>query len=616
MDRDTVLQQRRGTAAAMAAANETPADGQIYYETDSNRIKVGNGTTPYNSLPYLRTEYALSDIAGLQAALNAKQDSGSYAADSHTHVAAHITDLAAVATTGSYTDLSNTPTIPSAYTLPTASASVLGGVKIGSGISIDGAGVISASAAYTLPAATTSTLGGVIVGTGIAVASGTVSVSYGTTAGTACQGNDSRLSDARTPVTHVHGNITNAGAIGSTSGLPVITTTGGVLTTGTFGTTVGTFCQGNDSRLSDARTPTAHTHAAADIVSGIIAAARLGTGVADSTTFLRGDGTWQVGTGGSGSGITQADADVRYVNTAGDSMTGALTVATTLAVGSGTTAQKLTVHDTTTPPYIQFVAANNSTCGLLFGDTDSTLSGRVQYNHTFDVMQFFTGGSERFRVTGTSVLVYAAGSAGTPALANGSDVGTGVWFPATGSLALSTAGIERMRVDNTGAVSVPGSLTVGGSAVVVTSDSRLSDARTPTSHTHGNITNAGAIGSTAGLPIVTTTAGVLTVGAFGTTSGSFCQGNDSRLSDSRTPTGSAGGSLAGSFPNPTIANSGVTAGTFTKVTVQADGRVTAGASVSTSDVSGLSTVASTGSYNDLTNRPSIPNRGLMFALFN
>lgn len=33
---------------------------------------------------------------------------------------------------------------------------------------------------------------------------------------------------------HTHGNITNVGAIGSTSGLPVITTTSGVLTTGTL----------------------------------------------------------------------------------------------------------------------------------------------------------------------------------------------------------------------------------------------------------------------------------------------------------------------------------------------------------------------------------------------
>ena len=32
-----------------------------------------------------------------------------------------------------------------------------------------------------------------------------------------------------------------------------------------FGTTLGTVCQGNDNRLSDARTPTAHTHTISDV---------------------------------------------------------------------------------------------------------------------------------------------------------------------------------------------------------------------------------------------------------------------------------------------------------------------------------------------------------------
>ena len=49
--------------------------------------------------------------------------------------------------------------------------------------------------------------------------------------------------------THTHGNLTNAGAIGETSGVPVITGTGGVLQAGSFGTATGTFCQGNDARL-------------------------------------------------------------------------------------------------------------------------------------------------------------------------------------------------------------------------------------------------------------------------------------------------------------------------------------------------------------------------------
>ncbi|MDD2999939.1 MAG: hypothetical protein PHV05_12830, partial [Candidatus Riflebacteria bacterium] len=77
-------------------------------------------------------------------------------------------------------------------------------------------------------------------GTGASDASGArtaLGVAYGTAAGTVCQGNDSRLSDARTPVSHTHGNITNAGAIGSTANLPVITGTSGVLSAGAWSST-------------------------------------------------------------------------------------------------------------------------------------------------------------------------------------------------------------------------------------------------------------------------------------------------------------------------------------------------------------------------------------------
>lgn len=100
----------------------------------------------------------------------------------------------------------------------------------------------------TLPATTgtvalTSHVHGNILSTGylgttanIPLITGTAGIiqagSFGTGANTFCQGNDSRLSDARTPVSHTHGNITNAGAIGSTAGLPVVTTTSGALTVG------------------------------------------------------------------------------------------------------------------------------------------------------------------------------------------------------------------------------------------------------------------------------------------------------------------------------------------------------------------------------------------------
>src|SRR5690554_4858782 len=66
------------------------------------------------------------------------------------------------------------------YELPTASESVLGGVKVGDNLNIDQDGVLSAvDTKYTLPTATESTLGGVKVGSGLSIdGSGVLSTIY------------------------------------------------------------------------------------------------------------------------------------------------------------------------------------------------------------------------------------------------------------------------------------------------------------------------------------------------------------------------------------------------------------------------------------------------------
>ena len=71
------------------------------------------------------------------------------------------------------------------FALPVASTSTLGGVKIGSGLTVAADGTISAAAQYTLPTASSSVKGGIKVGTGLTMSSETLNHSNSITAKTA-----------------------------------------------------------------------------------------------------------------------------------------------------------------------------------------------------------------------------------------------------------------------------------------------------------------------------------------------------------------------------------------------------------------------------------------------
>jgi hypothetical protein len=49
----TTIKIRRDTAANWQANNPVLAEGEFGYETDTGRLKIGDGTTAWNSLPYL-----------------------------------------------------------------------------------------------------------------------------------------------------------------------------------------------------------------------------------------------------------------------------------------------------------------------------------------------------------------------------------------------------------------------------------------------------------------------------------------------------------------------------------------------------------------------------------
>jgi len=169
---------------------------------------------------------------------------GKQAAGSYQPLATVLTDTTAAFTTAQATKLSNlTPT--TALTVNTGTVTLVGNV--------------ANTSSLTLPA------GALTLGTAAAAATGDFATAtqgsnadthagLSTTAhGGIVASTDARLTDARTPTAHAHGNVTNTGYIGSTATLPIITGTAGILQAGSFGATAGTFCAGDDARLADSR---------------------------------------------------------------------------------------------------------------------------------------------------------------------------------------------------------------------------------------------------------------------------------------------------------------------------------------------------------------------------
>lgn len=474
-----------GTAAAAVAAHAGNTGNP--HSVTAAQVGLGNVT---NAAQVLRTEMgAANGVATLDAggkvptgqlpaslelgetsATAYRGDRGKIAYD-HSQ-AAHAKTTAIDATDHALIDHTGMPGVPAAYTLPTASTTVLGGVKVdGTSINITD-GVISAagtgSGDVVGPAGATDNNIAVFDGiTGKLIKDSGVSPSSFETVG-AVSGHTS---------TFDHTKLHDAVTVADSTSIDLTLTGQQISAAAIFGTTAGTVCQGNDSRLSDARTPASHDntyHSETYITSaelsglldetahdlldhtgltGIPAAYNLPTA---STTVLGGvkiDGTT----------ITIADGVISAESGSGQ----AVTVEGTLALYvTQQTTLTITNYDSATSYSVNAVSGSAS----ITGDTITYTAGNTAGTDTLTI----TAGSSSRDIT---ITVNAAGIA-TPTNSTPTNGATDQSGP---TLALSASAFSWTGLEDTHASSDWELATDSGFTTIV--DSSYTDTSNKTSWT-------------------------------------------------------------------------------------------------------------------------------------
>jgi len=82
----TQIQVRRGTASQWTSANPTLASGEWGFESDTNKVKIGNGSTAWNSLGYTGAGTVTSITAGTGLSGGTITSTGTIAIDTATTV--------------------------------------------------------------------------------------------------------------------------------------------------------------------------------------------------------------------------------------------------------------------------------------------------------------------------------------------------------------------------------------------------------------------------------------------------------------------------------------------------------------------------------------------------
>ena len=254
-----------------------------------------------------------------------------------------------------------------------------GGGTSGQFLAYDGSWAVPAGT-YSLPTASSSTKGGIKVGTGLTISSEVLNHSNSVTAQTTqavypikidAQGHISAYGNAvtsMTPTSHSHGNITNAGAIGSTASLVIVTTTNGILTTADLSV----------SAPSASGSTTAFIDSISQASNGKITVTKKN---------LDTSGTWS----GNAATATKATQDgagnvitSTYVKKSGDTMTGNLIMYTS---SNGASPAIIFQRGTFTDDYNDWRIQNSS--GLLYfgqrGSGSSDFDSTIYFNNSGEI---------------------------------------------------------------------------------------------------------------------------------------------------------------------------------------------------------------------------------------